>query len=89
MPRKSLLEILFETSSADLLQALQALTRKTGSGKFPYPKEGIMASRKASHVEVDPQVPDKPSNAKGQPLPKGLTDLKSGQKTPEEKVQAT
>ena len=62
---------------------------ETGSGKFPYPKEGIMASRKASHVEVDPQVVVKPSNAKGQPLPNGLTDLKSGQKTPEEKVQAT
>ena len=51
--------------------------------------DGIMASRKASHVEVDPQVAVKPSNAKGQPLPNGLTDLKSGQKTPEEKVQAT
>ena len=71
-----------------LLQALEALTRKIGSGKFPYPKEGIMASRKASHVEVDPQVAVKPSNAKGQPLANGLTDLKSGQKTPEEKVQA-
>ena len=66
-----------------------ALTRKTASGKFPYPKKGIMTSRKASHVEVDPQVAVKPSNAKGQPLPNGLTGLKSGQKTPEEKVQAT
>ena len=81
--------MLFKTSSAVLLQALQALTRKTASGKFPYPKEGIMASRKASHVEVDPQVAVKPSIAKGQPLLNGLTDLKSGQKTPEEKVQAT
>ena len=35
-----------------------------------------MASRKASHVEVDPQVAVKSSNAKGQPLANGLTDLK-------------
>ena len=48
-----------------------------------------MASQKASHVEIDPQVAVKPSNAKGQPLPVSLTDLKSNQKMPEEKVQAT
>ena len=48
-----------------------------------------MASQKASHIEVDPQLAVKPSNAKGQPLANGLTDLKGGQKTPEEKVQAT
>ena len=48
-----------------------------------------MASQKASHVEIDLQVAVKPSNTKGQPLPNSLTDLKSNQKTPEEKVQAT
>ena len=48
-----------------------------------------MASQKASHVEIDPQVAVKLSNAKGQPLPNGLTDLKSRQKTLEEKAQAT
>ena len=44
---------------------------------------------KGKSRQVDPQVAVKPSNAKGQPLPNSLTDLKSGQKTPEEKVQAT
>ena len=71
-----------------LTSALRALARKTGSGKFPHPKEGIMASQKPSHVEIDPQVAVKPSNAKGQPLPNSPTDLKSNQKMPEEKVQA-
>ena len=81
--------MLFETNSAVLLQALQALTKRTQSGKFPYPKEQIMASQKASHVEIDPQVVVKPGNAKGQPLPNGLTHLRSRQKTPEEKVSSS
>ena len=57
--------------------------------KFPYPKEQIMASQKAGHVEIDPQVAVKPGNAKGQPLPNGLTHLRSRQKTPEEKVSSS
>ena len=37
-----------------------------------------MASRKASHVKVDPQVAVKPSNAKGQPLAKNSRGKGSG-----------
>ena len=62
---------------------------ETRQRKVSISEEGIMASQKASHVEIDPQVAVKLSNAKGQPLPNGLTDLKSRQKTLEEKVQAT
>ena len=60
-----------------------SISERTNNGKS---KGKSRRNRSASHVEIDPQVAVKPGNAKGQPLPNGLTHLRSRQKTPEEKV---